>query len=154
MTDSFFDLALQEAKYAYDRDEVPVGAVIVCNEQVLVKTHNRKQAQKDGLAHAEILAIQEAQNSLNDWRLTECDLYVTLEPCVMCMGAIFHARFRRLIYGTPDYKWGGESLFNMLSEPKLNHHLEFTCLESSESAQLLTSFFQQKRQKKKKENSC
>ncbi len=95
----FFDEALKEARLAYADDEVPVGAVVVSDEQIIARAHNQKERDKDCLSHAELLAIAEAQRVSGDWRLTECDLYVTLEPCVMCMGAIFHARFRSVYYG-------------------------------------------------------
>jgi tRNA(adenine34) deaminase len=148
MTDSvcFFNEALKEAKKALELDEVPVGAVVVCNNTIIARAHNKKEQEKNSLAHAELLAIQEAQTVIGDWRLTDCDLYVTLEPCVMCMGAIFHARFRSLYYGARDLKWGGETLFNMASQPRLNHKLYVEDVQSQESADLLTNFFKQKRQ--------
>ena len=148
MTDSvwFFNEALKEAKKALDVDEVPVGAVVVCDNTIIARAHNKKEQEKNSLAHAELLVIQEAQTVIGDWRLTDCDLYVTLEPCVMCMGAIFHARFRSLYYGAKDLKWGGETLFNMVSQPRLNHTLYVEDVQSQESADLLSNFFKQKRQ--------
>ena len=145
----FFDEALKEARLAYADDEVPVGAVVVSDEQIIARAHNQKERDKDCLSHAELLAIAEAQRVCGDWRLTECDLYVTLEPCVMCMGAIFHARFRSGYYGARDFKWGGESLFKMVSEPRLNHRLDCHYIDSDEAAGLLTSFFKQKRLRSK-----
>ena len=148
MTDSvwFFNEALKEAKKALELDEVPVGAVVVCDNTIIARAHNKKEQEKNSLAHAELLVIQEAQTVIGDWRLTDCDLYVTLEPCVMCMGAIFHARFRSLYYGAKDLKWGGETLFNMVSQPRLNHTLYVEDVQSQESADLLTNFFKKKRQ--------
>ena len=146
--DFFMGQALRMARRAWNQDEVPVGAVIVCNGQIVARTHNQVEQLKDATAHAEMLAITQAEAALGDWRLTECDLYVTKEPCPMCAGALVHARIRRVIFGCPSPKDGAAgSLMNLLQHPQLNHR----CIVSSgvchrECAELLQSFFREKRQ--------
>ncbi len=136
-------LALKEAKLAAQKGEVPVGAVIVKNGEIIAKTHNKMIEQNDALAHAEILAIKLAQKKLNNSRLTDCDLYVTLEPCTMCAGAISLARLRRLYYGAPDIKGGaidnGVRFFNSAT---CHHRPEIISgLNEEQSIKILKEFF-------------
>ena len=117
------NIALKEAECAFKEGEVPVGAVIVDeNDQVLAKTHNLKEQNKDTTAHAEILAIREASEKLGDWRLVNCTLYVTLEPCPMCLYAILQARFRNVVFGAYDQKAGSVSLgYSFQKDERFNH---------------------------------
>jgi tRNA(adenine34) deaminase len=140
---NYMRLALDEARQAASEGEVPVGAVVVCAEDVIGRGHNQREIQQSPLAHAEILAIQAASSHLRNWRLSECDLYVTLEPCVMCVGAILQARIRRLVFGCLDAKAGAvESLFGLCDDARLNHRLPAAGgVLARESADLLESFF-------------
>jgi tRNA(adenine34) deaminase len=144
-------LALGEAHKAAAKGEVPVGAVVMCEGDVIGRGHNQRETQQSPLAHAEILAIQEAASRLRNWRLGECDLYVTLEPCVMCVGAILQARIRRLVFGCLDAKAGAvESLFGLCDDARLNHRLPVAGgVLARESAALLESFFKALRQTRK-----
>lgn len=139
--------ALHEAERAADAGEVPVGAVIVHGGRIVGRGHNRTEALQDPTAHAEIIAITAAANSLGSWRLEATTLYVTLEPCVMCLGAIFNARVPRLVFGTHDPKRGAAgSVLDLTENERLNHHLEVShgvC--RAEAATLLTRFFEQLR---------
>ena len=139
--------ALHEAQRALDEGEVPVGCVIVYQGQIVGKGHNQTERLADATAHAEIVAIGAASTALHDWRLTECTLYVTLEPCAMCAGAIVNARVGRVVYGALDAKAGAcGSVLNVLDEPRLNHQPATTSgLLSGESGALLSAFFEQKR---------
>ena len=115
-------LALAEARQAFDEDEVPVGAIVVHQERVIAAAHNQREMLKDPTAHAEMIAITQAAESLGAWRLLECTLYVTLEPCPMCAGAIVQARLPTLVYGTTDPKAGAcQTLYQITSDPRLNH---------------------------------
>ncbi|MGE5114487.1 MAG: tRNA adenosine(34) deaminase TadA [Acidobacteriaceae bacterium] len=117
--------ALREAQHAEAAGEVPVGAVVVCGGQIVARSFNRPISTNDPTAHAEVLALREAGQALNNYRLMDCDLYVTVEPCVMCAGAIVHARIRRLVYGTDDPKAGAvASIMQVLDNPALNHRVE------------------------------
>ncbi|MFA5879193.1 MAG: nucleoside deaminase [Candidatus Margulisiibacteriota bacterium] len=137
----YLALAYQEALKSLRKKEVPVGAVIVRNNFVIAKAHNLKETKKDVTAHAEILAIKKAQKKLNDWRLTDCVLYSTLEPCPMCAGAIIHARINKIIFGAKDLKWGAAgSVFNLFQED-FNHKVAISYLEDSACAQILIDFF-------------
>ncbi|MBI2229508.1 MAG: nucleoside deaminase [Deltaproteobacteria bacterium] len=142
-------LALAQAKEAADKGEVPVGAVVVCDGEVVGAGHNRREELQNPLAHAEIAAIEAASRRLGTWRLTECDLYVTLEPCVMCVGAILQARVRRLVFGCLDPKAGAvKSLYRLCEDERLNHRLPVTGGVSAEaSAMLLSEFFARLRKK-------
>ncbi len=136
-------LALKEAKLAAQKGEVPVGAVIVKNKRIIAKTHNKMIEHNDAMAHAEILAIKLAQKKLNNSRLSDCDLYVTLEPCTMCAGAISLARLRRLYYGAPDIKGGaidnGVRFFNSLT---CHHRPEIISgLNEEQAIKILKEFF-------------
>jgi len=135
--------ALRLAEEASQADEVPVGAVVVCDGRLVGRGRNRREELGDPTAHAEILALREAGAALRTWRLDGCDLYVTLEPCVMCAGAMIWSRIRRLVFGTRDKKAGAVvSLYEIPTDPRLNHRLEVTGgVLAGECAALLTGFF-------------
>jgi len=139
----FMRRALLEAKKAYLKGEVPVGAVIVADGQVVARAHNRKEELHDPTAHAEMLAIREAASRLASWRLLGATIYVTLEPCAMCAGALVLARVQRLVYGAPDPKAGAAgSVTNLVQHEALNHRLEVTGgVLQEECAALLQQFF-------------
>ena len=114
--------ALQQARIAFDEQEVPVGAVIVCNDRIIAEAHNQRETLRDPTAHAEMIAITQAAESLGAWRLTDCTLYVTLEPCPMCAGAIVQARLSTVVYGATDPKAGAcNTLYQITSDSRLNH---------------------------------
>jgi tRNA(adenine34) deaminase len=147
----FMQLALKAARRAWAAGEVPVGAVLVDREgNILSRGHNRTIGQCDPSSHAEIVAIRKAARKLRNYRLLSTTLYVTVEPCVMCMGAIIHARVARLVFGAPDPKWGAAgSLYDFSGDMRLNHHPEIVggvCLE--ECRTLMRRFFADKRGKK------
>jgi len=146
----FMRRALLEAQRAAREQEVPVGAVLVGEGRVLSRAHNRPIGLKDPTAHAEILALRRAARKLGNYRLSGCDLYVTIEPCAMCAGAIIQARLRRLVFGASDPKAGaGGSALTVLNHPKLNHQLEVVPgVLAAECAQMLKDFFQRRRRKK------
>jgi tRNA(adenine34) deaminase len=149
-SDTFFmSQALRQAVRAFEADEVPVGAIIVRERRILARAFNQVELLKDATAHAEVLALTQAFSALGDWRLTECDLYVTKEPCPMCAGAIVHSRIRRVIFGCRDPKAGSAgSLINLLQHPSLNHRCEVTAdVMAAESLSLLKDFFRMKRLK-------
>ncbi len=142
--------ALMLAKNAYDIDEVPVGAVIVKDKKIIAKAHNRLINNSDPTGHAEIIAIKKAAESIRNYRLVDCDMFVTLEPCIMCIGAIFNARINNLYFGAYDKKTGAcESILSLASNRLINHHcsIQGGVLEE-ESKALLQKFFKEKRQKK------
>jgi len=141
--------ALIEANQSILLNEVPVGAVLVNDQKVVARAHNKTISLNDPTAHAEILAIREAGKKLNNYRLTGLTLYVTLEPCIMCIGALIHARIQRIVYGAKDLKWGGcGSLYQMNNDPRLNHSIQVIGgICENECRHLLQSFFQQKRKK-------
>ncbi|MEK9656892.1 MAG: nucleoside deaminase [bacterium] len=141
----FLNLAIQEADKAFVKDEVPVGAVIVKSDEVIAFAHNEKESSNDITAHAEILALRRASEQLGDWRLTGCTLYCTLEPCVMCAGAIFHSRIDRVVFCAWDYKWGGLGSKVDLCCLGLNHSLDVLCLPNERYQQTLSAFFKSKR---------
>ena len=119
------ELAYKEALKAYEKEEIPVGCVIVKNDQVIAKAHNLRETKNLVLAHAEMLAINKANKKLNSWRLDDCDIYITLEPCPMCLGAIIQARIKNLYFGAYDKKTGAlGSVFNMC-DFKFNHELNY-----------------------------
>ncbi len=136
--------ALAEARAAFQEGEVPVGAVVVSQDKVIGRGHNRTEALQDPTAHAEILAIGAAATHLKSWRLTGASIYVTVEPCAMCAGALVLARMERLIFAARDPKAGGcGSLFNIVQDPRLNHRLEIIeGVMADQASQLLRSFFQ------------
>ncbi len=146
----FMKEALKEAKKAYNKDETPVGAVIVKDGTIIARAHNEKEMKNDPTLHAEISAIRKACKKLGDWRLNNCDLYVTLEPCAMCAGAIIQARVGRLFIGTPDSKAGAVgSVLDLLGVQKFNHRVEVSYgLLEKECSVILKDFFRELRQRK------
>ena len=146
----FMKEALKEARKAYKKDETPVGAVIVKDGVVIARAHNEKELKKDPTLHAEITAIRKACKKLGTWRLNDCDMYVTLEPCAMCAGAIIQARVGRLFIGTPDPKAGAVgSVVDLLSVEKFNHRVEVSYgLLMEECSKILKDFFRELRQRK------
>lgn len=140
--------AIREARKAEALGEVPIGAVIVKDGKIIGRGYNLRETTMDSTAHAEMVAIREASAALNSWRLLDCTLYVTLEPCPMCAGAIVQSRVPRTVYGTPDPKAGcAGTLMNLLEEPRFNHRTEvITGVLKEECADLLTSFFRRLRQ--------
>ena len=147
LDEQFMREALRQARKAFDADEVPVGAIVVRAGRFLGRAYNQVEMLKDATAHAEMLALTQAEAAMGDWRLNECDLYVTKEPCVMCAGALVHVRIRRVIFGCSDPRsGGGGGLVNLLQHPSLNHHCQITSgVLQDECAALLQSFFRQKR---------
>lgn len=135
--------ALRLARKAFALDEVPVGAVIVRNSEIVGRAWNQVETLKDATAHAEMLAITQAESAVGDWRLTDCELFVTKEPCPMCAGAIVHARLRRVVFGCRDGKAGAAgSLLNILQMPELNHRCEVRGeVKVDECAGILKEFF-------------
>jgi len=143
----FMRLALAEAKLALAHDDVPIGAVVVKDDEVLSSAHNERELRGDPTAHAEVLALRQASERADDWRLDGATVYVTLEPCPMCAGALVLARVERLVYGPQDPRAGAAlSLYNIVQDPRLNHQLEVVpgVLED-EGAALLTDFFEGRR---------
>lgn len=143
----FIKEAIKEAHKAFDLDEVPVGAVIVRDGQVISRAHNLKEQSNISTHHAEILAIEDACKKLNTWRLNDCEMYVTLEPCPMCAGAILQSRLKRLVFGAKDLKSGAvSSLYTLLEDSRLNHRAEVIggVLEN-ECSELISLFFKNKR---------
>lgn len=140
-------LALKEAKAALDEDEVPAGCVIVQNGRVLAKAHNQVEKLRDSTAHAEILTLTQAFAALNSKILPDCTIYVTVEPCIMCAGAILLARVKRLVYGCTEPKFGAvESLYSILQDSRLNHRCETKSgVLKEECAELMRRFFATKR---------
>lgn len=145
----FMSLAIAEAQKAFRKDEVPVGAVIVKNNKVVSKGFNIREKTNDPTGHAEIVTIRKACKKLKSWRLEDCTIYITVEPCSMCAGTILWTRMKRIVYGTKDVKGGAlGSSYNLFEQPNLNHHpeIEGGVLESK-CAQLMKNFFKQKRNK-------
>ena len=134
--------ALKEAQKAYQKEEVPVGAVIVKSGKIIARAHNLKETKAMATAHAEILAIEKASKILNSWRLIDCDMYVTLEPCTMCMGAIISSRIKNLYIGAPDPKTGACGSFVDLSQYKYNHTVNiFKGIKKDKCEYILKDFF-------------
>jgi tRNA(adenine34) deaminase len=147
-SDSYFmGEALRQAHRALAHEEVPIGAVVVYQGEIIARACNQVETLKDATAHAEMLAITQAESVIGDWRLNECELYVTKEPCPMCAGAMVHVRLRRVIFGCPATKDGAAgSLLNLLQHPKLNHRCAITSgVRQEECAGLLQAFFREKR---------
>lgn len=144
--------ALKEAQKAYQKEEVPVGAVIVKNGVIIARAHNLKETKNDTTKHAEILAIQKASKKLNAWRLEGCSMYVTLEPCTMCAGAIINSRIQKVFIGTKDPKTGAcGSVLNIFDDYKFNHKVEYeTNILQKECEKILKDFFKTLRNVKKK----
>ncbi len=143
----FMEIALEEARAALEENEVPIGAVIVRGRQVLARAHNQREQLRDPTAHAEMIAITQAAAALGSWRLEDCTLYVTLEPCAMCAGAIVLARIPQVVYGAADPKAGAvHSLFRLLDDPRLNHRAEVVSGVLAEACgEILTRFFKDQR---------
>jgi len=148
----FMEMALEEARAALEEKEVPIGAVIVHGEQVIARAHNQREQLRDPTAHAEMIAITQAAAALGSWRLEDCALYVTLEPCPMCAGAIVQARIPLVVYGAADPKAGAvQSLFRMLDDPRLNHRaLAIGGILAGPCGEILSRFFQRQRELGKK----
>jgi len=145
--DYFMRLALREAERALEHDDVPIGAVVVREGELLAAGHNERELRQDPTAHAEVIALRDASRALGSWRVLDAVLYVTLEPCAMCAGAIVLARIPRVVYGANDPKAGAcGSVLDVLGEPRLNHRPEVAGgLLAQESAELLASFFATRR---------
>ena len=143
--------AVKQAKKAYDKLETPIGCVIVHEDKIIARGYNKRNIKKNTLAHAEILAINKASKVLGDWRLEDCTMYVTLEPCPMCAGAIVQARIPRVVIGSMNPKAGcAGSVLNLLQQDGLNHQVEITKgVLAEECSGLMTSFFRELRKKKK-----
>lgn len=149
----YMGLAIEEAQKAAAKGEVPIGAVIVHEGQVIARAHNLRETTQNAVTHAELLAIQEACQKLDSWRLENTKLYVTLEPCPMCAGAILQSRIPRIIYGARDAKAGSvDSLYRLLNDDRFNHQCDVTeSVMADECGQLLSQFFRALRERKKKE---
>lgn len=147
----YMELALREARRAAEAGEIPVGAVVVSGGEVIARAHNRREALQDPTAHAEVIALQAASACLKSWRLEECSLYVTLEPCIMCVGAILQARVARLVFACRDQKAGAvESLYRLCDDSRLNHTLPVTRgVMETECSGILTEFFSRLRDEKR-----
>jgi tRNA(adenine34) deaminase len=145
--DDVMRVALEEARAALAHDDVPVGAVVVHNGKIIAQRHNERELTSDPTAHAEVLALRDASRVLETWHLENCTLYVTLEPCVMCVGAAINSRVARIVFGAPDVKAGATgSLYNVASDPRINHNPAVRHgVLASESSELLLDFFQQRR---------
>ncbi|SFF24657.1 tRNA(adenine34) deaminase [Paenibacillus algorifonticola] len=141
--------AIEEARKAEQIGEVPIGAIVVKDHQIIGRGYNLRETQHDPTAHAEMVAIRDACKELDAWRLLDCTLYVTLEPCPMCAGAIVQSRVKRVVYGTGDPKAGcAGTLMNLLQEPRFNHETELTSgVLQQECATMLTQFFRKLRRK-------
>ncbi|ENQ3108675.1 tRNA-adenosine deaminase [Bacillus sp. 491mf] len=149
----FMKLAIEEAKKAEEIQEVPIGAVVVVDGEVISRAHNLRETEQRSVAHAELLAIDDACKKLGTWRLENATLYVTLEPCPMCAGAIVLSRVKRVVYGAVDPKGGcAGTLMNLLTEERFNHQSEVVAgVLEEECGSLLTNFFRELRKKRKKE---
>lgn len=148
----FMYAALQEAEHAFEEDEVPVGAVVVYKNKIIGRGFNQVEKLNDATAHAEMIALTSASNHLKNWRLNECSIYITLEPCIMCTGALLSSRIDNLYYGANDPKFGAcGSLHNLAENSRTNHTIKvFSGILAKESEELLKSFFTKKRIKSKK----
>jgi tRNA(adenine34) deaminase len=143
----FMKIAIEQAQVAAENGDVPIGAVIVHNGQIIGKAYNQREQLQDPTAHAEIIALTQAAAALESWRLDNCTIYVTLEPCPMCAGALVLARIDRLVYGCDDPKTGAvKSLYNIVTDGRLNHRIEVTSgVLADECSKLLQQFFQKRR---------
>ena len=142
----FLNQAIKEAEKALLHNEVPIGTVIVKNKKIVARAYNQVEKRKNSAAHAEMKALDKAQKKEGDWRLIGHTLYTTLEPCIMCIGAILHARIDRVVFGALDHKWGGVYTKAFLTQPGLfNHSIKTTYQPYSKCAVLLKEFFKEKR---------
>ena len=139
MKNNFMKIALQEAEIGFDNQEIPVGCVVVKDGVVLSSSHNRKEDSKNAIMHAEIIAIEEACHILNSWRLDECELYVTLEPCMMCMGAILESRIKKVYFGVKN---NSEQMYDF---DRISKYVDMYNLKDSECSKILSDFFKNKR---------
>ncbi|GEN89364.1 tRNA adenosine(34) deaminase TadA [Oceanobacillus sojae] len=148
--------AIQEARRAWILNEVPIGAVIVKDGEIIGKGFNLRESIQTTLTHAELLAIQEANQAVGSWRLEDCTLYVTLEPCPMCAGAIVQSRIKRVVYGASDPKAGcAGTLMNLLKEPRFNHQVDVASgVLEQQCSMILKNFFKELRQKKNEKDSA
>ena len=147
--EKYMKQAIKQAKKAYALDEVPIGCVIVAGDKIIARGYNRRNTDKNPLAHAELSAIRKASKKTGDWRLEECTMYVTLEPCIMCAGAIMHARIGRVVFGARDPKTGvAGSVLDLFAETRLNHHAVVAGgVLADECGGLLSSFFAARRKR-------
>jgi tRNA(adenine34) deaminase len=152
MHEYFMRMALAEAEAAFAEDEVPIGAVIVHDGRIIASAHNQREQLRDPTAHAEMVAITQAAQQMESWRLEGCTLYVTLEPCPMCAGAILQARVPTVVYGAPDPKGGAvHTLYQLLSDPRLNHRPQIVSgVMVAPCGEILSRFFQAQRKLGKK----
>ena len=148
--EKFMKEALKEAKKAYEKEEIPVGAVIVKDNKIIARAYNQKEEKRDTTKHAEIIAIQKASKKIDDWRLQDCEMYVTLEPCSMCAGAIIQARIKKIYIGTMDEKTGAcGSVLNLLEDYKFNHKVEIEKdILKPECEEIIKQFFKELRKSK------
>ena len=146
----FMRAAMEQAALAAEEGEVPIGAVVVCQGQIIAEGRNHRETDQDPSAHAEFSAIMQASRELERWRLSDCTVYVTLEPCVMCAGLMHQSRIGRCVYGAPDPKAGAlGTLYSVHEDPRLNHNFEVTSgVLQSECAQILKDFFARRRKEK------
>ena len=151
----FMGMALSEAQKAADAGEVPIGAVLTQDGAVIAQAHNLRETDKDATAHAEMLVIREGCRKLGRWRLSGTTLYVTIEPCPMCAGALVMSRVDRLVYGSPDFRAGAvESIFNVVQHPALNHRLAVTAgVRQEECAAVMQAFFRERRRSAAADNT-
>ncbi|MGN1384981.1 MAG: tRNA adenosine(34) deaminase TadA [Bacillus sp. (in: firmicutes)] len=149
----FMKAALEEAEKAAEKLEVPIGAVLVLNGEIIARAHNLRETEQSAVAHAELMVIEEACRKLGTWRLEEATLYVTLEPCPMCSGAIILSRVKRVVYGAADPKGGCAGTFmNLLTDERFNHQSEVTAgVLAEECGEILSAFFRELRRRKKEE---
>lgn len=154
MPEEYMKLALKEAQKAFEKEEVPIGVVIVKDGKVIARAHNLRETKKQACAHAEILAIQKACKKLDAWRLEDCDMYVTIEPCAMCAGAIMNARIKNLYIGAMEPKFGSVgSKINILEDVIYNHEVTVTSgICEAEAIKLMKEFFKKLREKNKEKN--
>ena len=145
--EQFMRLAIAQAKIAEENGDVPIGAVVVCENRIIGKAYNQREQLQDPTAHAEIIALTQAAEALENWHLNDCTIYVTLEPCPMCAGALVLAKMDRLVYGCDDPKAGAcKSLYNIVQDERLNHRLEVTSgVLAEQCGQLLREFFAKRR---------
>lgn len=141
--------ALKEAKKAYKKDEVPVGAVIVKDDKIIARAHNLRESKEDAIAHAEILCIQKACKKIKSWRLDDAELYVTLEPCAMCSGALSQARIGKVIFGARDYKNGCVGSICNILEENTTWKVKYEYVQNDDCSNILSKFFRELRKKKK-----
>lgn len=153
--EKFMKAAITQARKAYAIDEVPIGCVIVQNDKIIARGYNRRNIDKNTLAHAELSAIRKASKKTGDWRLEDCTMYVTLEPCQMCAGAIVQSRMKRVVIGSMNTKAGcAGSVLNLLQMQQFNHQVEITRgVREEECSQMLSQFFRELRERKKRKDN-